>query len=379
MKILLVYTHRSIMWESGAKTKVDQIAELFSRENEVVFLLPKPRKGDAFPLRREKVYYFREWFLMGKTLAYFSDTNINLLYHIRKIVRKERIDIICISYPWGVPAASIICPGVPVIYDSHDFVVESVKIIFSRYPVIIKQLLQFYLSFIERLAVKRASHIITISELDREKLINYYRASGQRITTIPIWVKSKKLLSSLEEKRSNITVVFHGTYNHVPNREAFNLVFNYLAPEVAKHNPDIRFVLAGNALPAFERDNMKSLGFLEDLSPFLREADIAIVPVCQGTGMRVKIFDYMAAGLPIITTRKGIEGIRAEDGESAIILDGVNEEFVEAILKLAGDKKERERLGANAKELAAREYNQDSIYTKFGAMLECLKENNKLK
>jgi len=360
------------MWESGAKTKVDQIAELFSRENEVVFLLPRPRKGDVFPRLRGETYFFKEWFFLGKPLAYFSDTNLDLLWNIRQVVKREKIDIICVSYPWGTPAASFVCPGVPVIYDSHDFVVDSVKIIFSHYPVIIRQLLRGYLSLIERLAVKRASHIITISELDREKLIDYYGVDGRRITTIPIWTEPVNPEISPGVKKDKVTVVFHGTYNHVPNREAFNLIFDYLAPEVAKRNPDIRFVLAGNALPKFEKDNVKSLGFVKDLAPFLREADIAIVPVCQGTGMRVKAFDYMAAGLPIITTSKGLEGIKVADGESAIILDAVNEAFVSTILRLADDRQERERLGANARELAAREYSREGAYPKFAAMLDSI-------
>ena len=63
----------------------------------------------------------------------------------------------------------------------------------------------------------------------------------------------------------------------------------------------------------------------------LNSSDIGIVPILHGGGTKLKIFDYMGVGLPIVTTKKGIEGIEAKNGQHAIIVDDVNEEFINAI------------------------------------------------
>jgi glycosyltransferase involved in cell wall biosynthesis len=64
----------------------------------------------------------------------------------------------------------------------------------------------------------------------------------------------------------------------------------------------------------------------------------------------------MNAGLPIITTRKGIEGVRVNDKEHVIIVDDIGKEMVESIKYLVQNRKERERLGLNARRLAEDEY-----------------------
>jgi len=65
--------------------------------------------------------------------------------------------------------------------------------------------------------------------------------------------------------------------------------------------------------------------------------------------------------LPIVTTKKGIEGIKAKNGEDAIIVDDVDEEFIDAIKYLVENEQERKRIGANARKLAEEEYDWEKI------------------
>lgn len=113
-------------------------------------------------------------------------------------------------------------------------------------------------------------------------------------------------------------------------------------------------------MPKFEESNVLSLGYVSDLFSTISLADIAIVPVLSGGGTKLKMFDYMNAGLPIITTRKGIEGINAKDKEQAIITESINE-MVDAIASLSKNRQERERLGLNARRLVEKEYDWDII------------------
>jgi glycosyltransferase involved in cell wall biosynthesis len=120
------------------------------------------------------------------------------------------------------------------------------------------------------------------------------------------------------------------------------------------------FALYGSNVPKFERANVRSFGFIKDLHQAISIADIALVPITSGGGTKLKIFDYMNAGLPIITTRKGIEGINVKDKEQVLIADSTDE-IVHAIGCLIRNKQQRERLGLSARRLVEKEYNWDTI------------------
>ena len=162
-------------------------------------------------------------------------------------------------------------------------------------------------------------------------------------------------------ENNKIVILFHGTYSYHPNKEAMDLIVNYIAPLIGKEFKNVLFVLAGNGVPICERMNVKSIGFVEDLYSLLNIADIAIVPILNGGGTRLKILDYLSAGLPIVSTTKGIEGINAKNGEHAIIVDNVNDEFIEAIKYLTDNEQERKKIGLNARRLAEEDYDWDKI------------------
>jgi glycosyltransferase involved in cell wall biosynthesis len=153
--------------------------------------------------------------------------------------------------------------------------------------------------------------------------------------------------------------------------EAVDMIRNYLAPRFATINKDVVFVIAGTGAPKFDADNVRAVGFVQDIRSLIRQADIAIVPIRSGGGTRLKVFEYMEAGLPIVTTRKGIEGIEAENMKHAIITQDVDEEFIQAILYLITDQSERRRIGYNARKLAQDDYdwciigrNLSQLYTR---------------
>jgi len=331
-------------------------------------------------------YYFRQGMLLGEYLHIFTDFNFCFLRKLRKVVRKERIDLLWITMPYGVSVASIFCRNMPIIYDSHAVVSDAVRITLTtlekrsrafRTPIIksiVKLILQGYISFIERLACSRAAHIKTIGEPDRQRFIEKYGIGEDRVTTISPFIDSNKLKKAPSEKRGSkgtgtLKVIFHGSYNHPPNRDAVELILNYIAPEIGKRNSNIQFLLAGVGVPVFERGNVKSLGFVEDIRALLAGSDIAIVPLLEGEGVKTKIFDYMAVGLPIISTKKGMQAIEAENGKHALICDAVDREFINAILDLANDSEKREVLRKNALELAKVKYSQESMQARMDEML----------
>mgnify|MGYP001614688018 CR=1 FL=1 len=80
-----------------------------------------------------------------------------------------------------------------------------------------------------------------------------------------------------------------------------------------------------------------------------------VAPLHAGGGMRVKILEALARGLPVISTRLGAEGIAARDGEEILLADGA-EEFAAAVLRLLRDPALAARLAENGRALVEREY-----------------------
>ncbi len=391
MKILMVCTNPVFkQQEGGTKTMLDRLVELFSSHNEVFFLTGLSSKDKAFLPNNGNddgnTYYFRQGRSMGEYLHMLTDLNIYFWKKLRQIIKKEKIDLLWITMPYGVASASLLCQGIPIIYDSHAVVSDATSITIValerhsgivRMPIInsiVKLTLQGYISFVERLACNRATHIKAVAKTDRRRFIEKYSIGEDKITTISPFIGSHELKKEPLKKNASgrtgkVTVVFHGSYNHPPNRDAFELILNYVAPEVGKRNGNIQFLLAGIGVPVFERGNVKSLGFVEDIQALLASADIAIVPLLEGEGIKTKIFDYMAAGLPIISTRKGIQAIEAENDKHALIRDAVGPKFISAILDLVNDSEKREMLRKNALELAKMKYTRETMQARTDEML----------
>jgi glycosyltransferase involved in cell wall biosynthesis len=178
---------------------------------------------------------------------------------------------------------------------------------------------------------------------------------------LPTLKDKDEIKKELDIDKNNLVIIFHGSHFHPPNREAIDLIKNDIAPEIMKVDKDIVFVIAGFDVPVFEEENIKSVGYVADIYSLIHAADMAIVPILSGGGTKLKVLDYMGVGLPIVTTKKGIEGINAKNGEDAIIVGDVNAKFTDAIKYLIDNKQEREKIGANARKLAEEEYDWDKI------------------
>jgi glycosyltransferase involved in cell wall biosynthesis len=200
----------------------------------------------------------------------------------------------------------------------------------------------------ETFAVK-ADKIITISKTDKKRLVERYRIHPERIETRQPRIMISNSQNVKREKRSkNIKIVFHGSYRYVPNKEAMSIIKGYISREVRYQ---AKFVVFGSGSPKLKDGNFVSIGFVKDINEFLSSCDIAVVPLKRGAGVKLKMLDYMAVGLPIVTTKKGAEGLELVNGKHAIIVDDVNEKFIKAIEYLIENPKIRRKLGHNARKL----------------------------
>lgn len=151
------------------------------------------------------------------------------------------------------------------------------------------------------------------------------------------------------------TCVFLGAYDYEPNQRAAAAICEEIAPAL----PDVTFVLAGRNPPGETPENVLTPGFVDDLPGLLAAADVALCPLTMGSGTKLKMMDFLAAGLPIVTTPVGTQGIPIEDGVHALVRDRPGA-FPDAIRRLERSPSLRSSLGESAAELG-RQYAWDTL------------------
>ena len=155
-------------------------------------------------------------------------------------------------------------------------------------------------------------------------------------------------------------VLFVGNFRHTPNVEGVLWLAKKVWPMIREENWRARLLIAGANPPpkvkALDHDpTIRVTGFVEDLSPLYHRAACFIAPVLSGSGTRLKILEAMAAGVPILSTNLGVEGIDGEDDTHFLLADNPAS-MAKQCLRLLAEEKLRQELADRARSLAESRY-----------------------
>jgi glycosyltransferase involved in cell wall biosynthesis len=157
-------------------------------------------------------------------------------------------------------------------------------------------------------------------------------------------------------------ILFTGDLSFGPNIEAAELLALRLLPMVLTSHPDVELRLVGrNPHPRVQRlagPHMRIIADVTDMKPYLHDATVFAAPHFTGAGTRTKILEAMAAGLPVVTTSIGLQGIEAEAGRDVIVADDPPA-LGEALCGLLADPWMRADLGRAARRLIEARYDWD--------------------
>ncbi len=126
--------------------------------------------------------------------------------------------------------------------------------------------------------------------------------------------------------REPLTMLFIGSFRHDPNRIALDWFVREAFPVILKREPRARLVVAGSEPPpahayADFAANLDMLGYVEDIREPLSKYAVFVCPILSGSGVRVKLLEAFAAGIPAVSTRVGAEGLATEDGAICSLAD----------------------------------------------------------
>ncbi|MHB0913149.1 MAG: glycosyltransferase family 4 protein [Armatimonadota bacterium] len=215
----------------------------------------------------------------------------------------------------------------------------------------------------ELAACRAANVVLTVSEEDRKTLLGA-GVPGERVHALPIGVEREPVPLDPGSR----TIVTFGQMAWPPNADAVTWFARTIFPRVRAAVPDARFLVIGANPPPIAGPGIEVAGFVPDLRAAVAGAALFVAPLRVGSGMRVKIVDAMALGLPTVTTSVGCEGIPLTPGEHALVAD-IPEEFAKGIVRLLRDPKERERLAGSARAFVAERYSWGPILTRLDSLL----------
>ncbi|WP_051221499.1 glycosyltransferase [Conexibacter woesei] len=119
--------------------------------------------------------------------------------------------------------------------------------------------------------------------------------------------------------------LFVGNFRHAPNVDAALFLVGEVWPRVRAVLPEARLTLAGGAPPpevrALAGDGVEVTGWVPAIAPLLEAARVSVAPLRYGAGVKGKIGEAMAHGVPVVTTTIGAEGMGLVDGEHALVVD----------------------------------------------------------
>ncbi|MGQ9660465.1 MAG: glycosyltransferase [Thermochromatium sp.] len=137
-------------------------------------------------------------------------------------------------------------------------------------------------------------------------------------------------------------LLFIGSFSHPPNRDAVLFFCDAVMPHLRARLPDLRLKVIGSDPPAEvlaragEDSGVDVLGHVPDVDPLFARCKLSVAPLRYGAGVKGKINQSLAHGLPVVATALAIEGMHLVDGESVLVADTA-EAMVEAVIRLYQD------------------------------------------
>jgi glycosyltransferase involved in cell wall biosynthesis len=195
-----------------------------------------------------------------------------------------------------------------------------------------------------------------VSGRDREKLL--LRRPGASIEVVPNGV-DVAYYSSVTRVENPREILFVGSMDYHANVEAVTWFVSKVWPILKASIPDLTFRIVGRdpstQVLALAAPDVLVTGTVDDIRPFYARAAATVVPLRVGSGTRLKILESMAAGVPVVSTRLGAEGIDVHDGSDVILADSPAE-LADGLRRVVTDQVLSERLKREGRALVVRLY-----------------------
>ena len=302
----------------------------------------------------------------------------------------QKPDLLVIDFPHTAVLAPDIFE-VPSIVFTHNVEAE----IFQRHALVASNPVvrgvwrqQFdKMARFERDTLHRFDHVIAVSERDCDYFAKFYGVSG--VSVIPTGVDvayfgaGQEIGRGIEGSQDAAeTLVFTGSMDWMANTDGITYFLNDVWPILAEAKPHLRFDIVGRNPPSSlitlaeqQGVSWRFTGLVDDVRPYVHAAQVYVIPLRVGGGTRLKVFEAMAMGCPVVSTSIGVEGLPLQP-EAHYLQGDSPEAFAKAVLRLLDDRELRTSLAARAKAYVTEHFDARQATKRFQEIcLDVLKQS----
>lgn len=360
MKVLLLTQVLPYPPDSGPKVKTYNVLKYLAREHEVtlVSFVRGDRSADVVCLQRycraihtvpmtrgavRDAWYMTRSLLTGQPFLMIRDDRVAMRRLIDRLATEEHFDVVhADQLNMAQYAARVL--GAFKVFDAHNALWLLYKRLWeTMLPGLRKWLLGRdwrLLKEYEGRVCRQFDAVLAVSHEDKAAL---QEAAGQPvdITVIPIAIDTDEV-TIIERDPEPKHILHIGTMYWPPNIDGVLWFVHAVYPLIRQQRPDVCFDIVGARPPQEivaldgDRTGINVTGYVADPTPYLQRAALMVVPLRAGGGMRVKILNALAQGIPIVSTTLGCEGIAVTSGKDILIADAPPE-FAAAVLNLLHD------------------------------------------
>ena len=216
--------------------------------------------------------------------------------------------------------------------------------------------------------------IVVMTGQDRRTLSRIIPSS--KLRTVSTGVDLEHFLPDLPPApRSAERLVYVGHYPHYPNEDAVVRFCRRIWPCIRERRPSVKFSIVGSKptsalrAAAHGQPGVTITGMVADVKPYLAEATVFVAPIRLGRGIKGKILEAFAMGLPVVTTRRAAAGIAAQPGRDLLVADS-DAAFADAVVRLLESPRLREEIGANGRRFVSGRYDWRRLSGELGQVYD---------
>jgi len=311
--------------------------------------------------------------LTSQPFVITRDTIPGMMRAIESIVKAYRFDYVHADQLWmaqyALHARSFIYSEnkkLRVVLDQHNavYLIPKRMMANAKNPVM-KQFLERESRLLAKFEVsvcQKCDHVVWVTSEDFNAIKLVGQDGLENSTIIPICVDPSTVWLPAELS-AQPRIIFLGGMHWPPNAEGVKWFVREVLPIIQRQLPQAQVVVVGKSPPReiIDVENVHATGFVEDVSTYWKESRVFIVPIHAAGGMRVKILDAWAHGLPVVSTSIGAEGIAYQNGRDILIADDAVE-FAGCVVQLITDDWLAGRLSHAGRETLEEHYDWKKVY-----------------